>query len=160
MNRRGGTPLAASQDATAAPAASALAPEPRRAERAVRDTTADAADDADPPVVPHSVLLVDAAVRRRAVRKMAWVVMTALVVVPSNQGIPLLHSLLSPRLDSVANKCRGDGCVAYLCDFVDFPRALSGRSIGVNTKTSDSLPKNTRNALASEEMLIDLDSSS
>ena len=159
MNRRGGTPLAASQDATAAPAASALAPEPRRAERAVRDTTADAAD-ADPPVVPHSVLLVDAAVRRRAVRKMAWVVMTALVVVPSNQGIPLLPSFLSPRLDSVANKCPGDGCVAYLCDFVGFPRALSGRSIGVNTKTSDSRPKNTRNTFASEEMLSDIDSSS
>ena len=159
MSRRGGTPLAASQDATAAPAASALAPEPRRAERAVRDTTADAADDADPPVVPHSVLLVDAAVRRRAVRRMAWVVMTALVV-PSDQGVPLLPSLLSPRLDSVQINVRGDGCVAYLCDFVGFPRALSGRSIGVNTKTSDSRPKNTRNALASEEMLSDLDSSS
>ena len=65
MNRRRGTPLAAPQDVTAG-----------RAERAVRDTTADAADDADPPAVPHSVLLVDAAVRRRAVRKMAWVVMT------------------------------------------------------------------------------------
>lgn len=62
LNRRGNPREQA--DAMSAPA-----PEARRAERAVRDSKPNADEDADPPVtVPHDA---DAAVRRRAVRKMA-----------------------------------------------------------------------------------------
>jgi len=65
LNQRGNPREQA--DVTSAPA-----PEARRAERAVRDSKPNADEDADPPVtvVPQDADA-DAAVRRRAVRKMA-----------------------------------------------------------------------------------------
>ena len=109
-------------DATSAPVSEA-----RRAERAVRDSKPNADEDADPPTdVPYDADA-DAAVRRRAVRKMAWVVINvgyySILFRPVRLVVLLVDGcLLLRRCPCVSEGGDGFSLSLVSCNFVESVR--------------------------------------